>query len=189
MAPSTRSPAKNPSNPKTPSAEAVESVSVQRTAKCRTLGNGSQLTYQIGADTNGEDHVRMTVAAGGGFFSQEWVSLAAILTALDDWPADRPLTSNALAPLFRGKSANNPSFLAAVLVSEGVLQKKEGRKRHLERCQPNDATQGFDGYGTKRPATTRKRTTGSKKSAGAGDSHSGASKTTPPRKATKAGKK
>ena len=111
-----------------------EAITVQRTAKCRSMGNGSQLTYEVGADTDQQPHIRMTAAAGGGFFSREWVSMKAILAALDAWPADRPLTSYALAALFRGKSANNPSFLAAVLVAEGVLRRMADRKRHPERA-------------------------------------------------------
>lgn len=154
MATKSRSTAKNPNNPETPAA----AITVQRTAKCRTLGNGSQLTYDIGTDAEGQAHIRLTAAAGGGFFSSEWISLNAILAALDAWPTDRPLTSYALAPLFRGKSANNPAFLAAVLVAEGVLRKQEGRKRRLERCEPTDPNGGFGVSGVVcGPAAKKKR--------------------------------
>jgi hypothetical protein len=157
MAPQTRTTAKNPKNPDTPADTSSDAIKVQRTAKCRTLGNGSLLTYEVGANSEGQPHVRMTAAAGGGFFSQEWIALSSIITALDAWPSDRPLTSNALAPLFRGKSANNPSFLAAVLVAEGVLQRKADRKRHLERCEATDPAGGFDGFGGTQPAQKRQR--------------------------------
>jgi hypothetical protein len=146
-----------------PTDDSSGGINTQRTAKCRTLGNGSQLTYEVGNDDKGQAYVKITAAAGGGFFSEEWISLPSIIAALDAWPSERPLTSNALAPLFRGKSANNPGFLAAALVAEGVLSRVADRKRHLARCKSTDANGGFGGFGDIARAQKRVRSSGKAK--------------------------
>jgi hypothetical protein len=38
--------------------------------------------------------------------------------------------------LFRGKSSNNPGFLTAVLVAEGLLEPIEDKKRVHRACDP-----------------------------------------------------
>ncbi|MEQ8262572.1 hypothetical protein [Pseudohaliea sp.] len=150
---------KNPTAPETPT-----DVTATRQATCPSLGSGTKLGYEIGTDPAGTPCVRLTSNAGGGFFSQEWIALPAIQAALDAWPEEWRLTSYALAPLFHGKSANNPSFLAAVLVAEGVLRVRPDRKRYLERADP---VGGFGDSGdsvdppAKKAAARRQKTSGS----------------------------
>ena len=78
---------------------------------------------------DGEIYLRVHANTGGGFFSQEWISLQDILTALKKRPDGRPITSILLNPLFKGRSANTPGFLLAVLLHEKVVRSMQGKLR------------------------------------------------------------
>jgi hypothetical protein len=78
---------------------------------------------------DGEIYLRVHSNTGGGFFSQEWIALQDILTALQKRPEGKPITSILLNPLFRGKSANTPGFLLAVLLHEKVIRSMQGKLR------------------------------------------------------------
>jgi len=117
---------KNPKNPETPT------ITIIKKAQTKSLEGKATLGYQLGLDEASALHWRLASNSGGGFFSDEWVPFAAIQATLQEWPEDRPITSMALRPLFLGKSANNPSFLMATLVKEGVLKRKPDTKRHYE---------------------------------------------------------
>jgi len=82
--------------------------------------------------TDGEIYLRVRSNTGGGFFSQEWISLQDILTALKKRPEGRPITSILLNPLFRGKSVNTPAFLLAVLLHEKLVRSMQGELRRHE---------------------------------------------------------
>jgi len=112
----------NPETPKNP-------VRVLREATCKSLEGLATLHYKIGLDEVGEIQLKIEKNSGGGFFSNEWISFAAIQQAFTDWPADTPINSMALRPLFRGKSVNTPSFMLAVLTAEGLLEPMPKRKR------------------------------------------------------------
>ena len=79
----------------------------------------------------------MNANSGGGFFSKEWLPLAKILERI---PAKEPFTSRVFIPLFRGRSANTPGFLLAVLKSEGVVQ----RSTVNQRCWARGDLEGFN---------------------------------------------
>lgn len=89
---------------------------------CPTLSGKSSLTYHLGVTAKSDIHIRVFANTGGGYFSQEWIAWKAIQTALKKLPADKSLTSMALIPLFKGKSANTPGFLLAVLRNEGLVE-------------------------------------------------------------------
>jgi hypothetical protein len=65
-------------------------------------------------------YIAISGNSGGGYYSSEIVSLTAIEACL---PADhaQAIAAKSLAAAFVGKSANNPSFMAAILRSEGLL--------------------------------------------------------------------
>lgn len=94
-----------------------------REASAPKLGKRAhgQLRYQVLADVAREAvHLRVTGNDGGGYFSSEAVPLPKIrhcLSGLDR----RPLRSSEFRAAFTGRSTNNPGFLAAVLVAEGLL--------------------------------------------------------------------
>jgi hypothetical protein len=98
--------------------ELDDTMHVLSTGTCDTLSGSSKLTYHIGSMPDGEIYLRVHSNTGGGFFSQEWISLQDILTALKKRPDSKPITSILLNPLLRGKSANTPGFLLAVLPRE-----------------------------------------------------------------------
>jgi hypothetical protein len=112
-------------------------IQVLKEATCPTSSGKSKLGYQIGIDDSGEIFLTVVSNTGGGFFSAgEWISFSDIQAAIEAWPADAPITSMAFARLYRGKSANNPGFLTAVLVAEGLLEPLGDRKRVHSACDP-----------------------------------------------------
>ena len=100
-----------------------------RKGSCKSLEGRGTLDYELGHSDSKSLYWRISQNSGGGFFSNEWIPFSAIRSALESWSADTPLTSLALRGLFKGKSANNPSFLLATLVAEGVVKALEGKRR------------------------------------------------------------
>jgi hypothetical protein len=95
------------------------------------------LTYHIGSLPDGEVYLRVHSNTGGGFFSQEWIALADILTALKKRPEGKAITSILLNSLLRGKSANTPGFLLAVLLHEKVIRSMQGKLRRHQLADPS----------------------------------------------------
>ena len=111
--------------------EKPEDIKLQilQTTKCQTVSNKSTLNYQIGVDDKNEVYIRVNGNTGGGYFSNEWVSLDNITSILGDVSGEH-ITSINLIPLFKGKSVNTPGYLLAVLLKEGLLAPfEEGKKR------------------------------------------------------------
>ena len=67
--------------------------------------------------------------SGNGQFNAEWVSLTLIEKLLTQHPADKPLTSRIMQPVFRGKSSNSPAFLFVSLKAEGLVKAGDGKDR------------------------------------------------------------
>ena len=106
-------------------------MKVLKTATCKTLSAKSTLTYQVGSEDD-VIHVRITENSGGGFFSNEWVSMNDIRSVLEEHPEGTPVSSFMLAPIFSGKSVNTPGFVLSVLVHEKLLVPIKGKKRSHE---------------------------------------------------------
>lgn len=64
--------------------------------------------------------------------------MQAIRAALDKFPRGAPITSGAIASLFRGTSTNNQLFAWAVLKNEGLVRRLDGDKRGYERAEPSE---------------------------------------------------
>jgi hypothetical protein len=124
----------NPKNPETPE---TPTLALKETT-CPTSSGKSTLTYQVGVDDSGAIQLRVSSNDGGGFFSNEWVTLTGIQTALTEWPDDQGVTSMTLRKIFRGKSANTPGFLIAVLCAEGLLEPMPKKQRVHQACDPSD---------------------------------------------------
>ena len=117
---------------KAPEKKDDSSIHIVQTSKTPTvLNKKSILTYHVGVDVEDKLFIRIHSNTGGGFFSsKEWVSVDDIKAVLENVPADSPITSLYLTPLFKGKSVNTPGFLLAVLLKEGLLAPfEEGKKR------------------------------------------------------------
>ena len=92
-----------------------DSIRILKRATTKSLTGGSSLKFEIGTSTDDEIHVRITDNTGGGFFSNEWISMKDIQSVMEEQPAGTPVTSFLLQPLFHGKSVNTPAFLLAAL--------------------------------------------------------------------------
>jgi hypothetical protein len=131
MATKKKSPATkiNPKNPEYP-------VRILKEATCPTSSGKSTLTYQVGIDDSGAIHLKVASNDGGGFFSNEWIAFTDIQAALESWPDDQGVTSMTFRKIFKGKSANTPGFLIAVLVAEALLEPMPGKSRVHQACDP-----------------------------------------------------
>jgi hypothetical protein len=72
-------------------------------------------------------YLRMTTNSNGGLFSKEWVSLDEVFALLEQQNLDKPFKSSVFKAVIKGGSANNVSFISAVLRSEelGLILKSE----------------------------------------------------------------
>ena len=119
----------NQATPEATEASINAAVRILKIASCPSLSGRSNLTYHIGNGASGIC-LRVFSNSGSGFFSKEWVELSAVQNALEKVPDGIALTAHVLSPLFQGKSANNQSFLFAVLKHEGLvslLKDSQGR--------------------------------------------------------------
>ena len=112
-----------------------ESVRVLKSATCPSLSGKSKLSYEVGCTDASQIHVRIVANSAAGSFSREWVDMQAIRAALDKCPRGAPITSAAIASLFRGTSTNNQLFAWAVLKNEGLVRHLDGDKRGYERAE------------------------------------------------------
>lgn len=94
---------------------------ILKVSTCPSLSGRSELTYQICRNTEGEIQFRIVSNSGSGQFNTDAVSLNQITKLLTEHPAEKPLTSSVLSPLFRGKSSNSPAFLFAALKAELIV--------------------------------------------------------------------
>ena len=109
-------------------------VRVLKNGTCPNLSGKSTLSYRIGANEAGEIMLQLVGNSNPGYFNNEWVRYADVQTLLAKQDQGKAITSFALAPLYRGKSTNSPSFLFAVLKQEGLVKLSESKKRCYDRC-------------------------------------------------------
>ncbi len=107
-------------------------VRVLKAGTCPTLSGRGSLKYEIGTDDASNVAIRLAANSGGGFFNGDWVPFDAVTKILQSPHLQKGLTSTAFVPIYRGKSMNSPSFLAAVLKAEGVIRLQEGKTRQYE---------------------------------------------------------
>ena len=80
------------------------------------------LTYHVGYNDKSKFfHFRITANSGGGFFSNEWISLQDVLDTIENTPSDQPFKAIIFKSLYQSKGSNNQGFLAAVLRAENLL--------------------------------------------------------------------
>lgn len=65
-------------------------------------------------------YLRLTSNDSGGLFSKEWVKLEDLYELLETMEADKPFKSSVFKSIIKGGSANNVSFLSAVLRGEEI---------------------------------------------------------------------
>lgn len=140
-------------------------ITTIKEARCKTLSGKSDLTYNIGLDTDGEIYFKVASNNGGGFFSDEWVKHKDVQAAFQAWPADTPITSMTLRKIFHGKSANTPAFLLASLTAEGLLEPMPDRKRCHQACDPAPFLASLEDLQNGKATTNRKKPAAKKQTA------------------------
>jgi hypothetical protein len=110
-------------------------IRILKIASCPSVTKKSTLTYQIGCTPDQAIQLRVYANSAAGFFSQEWVPWPAIDEALSKGGGE--FTSLVLQLLFRGKSMNNPAFLLAMLLSEGLVGPAPGKQRCHQQLNPD----------------------------------------------------
>lgn len=77
--------------------------------------------YEVALNTDDKSrYLRLTSNDSGGLFSKEWLKLDDLYELLEAMEADKPFKSSVFKSIMKGGSANNVSFLSAVLRSEEV---------------------------------------------------------------------
>jgi hypothetical protein len=104
------------------SAASIAPISILKIGTCPTLSERSELTFHIGCNADSEAHIRVVQNSGNGQFNADWVALSLIEKLLNEHPADKPMTSRVMQPVFRSKSSNSPAFLFAALKAEGLVK-------------------------------------------------------------------
>jgi hypothetical protein len=97
-------------------------------AKTLSVKSKGLIGFELALNTDDKcRYFRMTGNTNGGLFSKEWVGLDAIFTLLEQQALDKPFKSSIFKAVISGKSANNCSFISAVLRSEefGLILKSE----------------------------------------------------------------
>ena len=104
----------------------VNAMRILKVGTCGTLTGKSTLTYHVGCVGAADIHFRVYANSGGGFYSKEWVPASEIQRILKKMPL---VTSAALLPIFKGRSANNGGFLLSVLKEEGLFARSPDKPR------------------------------------------------------------
>ena len=139
--------------------DADNPIQVLKTGTCPTTSGKSTLGYEVGLDESGAIHLRIASNDGGGMFSSEWVSFTDIKDSIKQWPEDQGLTSMTFHKIFRGKSANTPGFLVAVLCAEGIIKPMGEKKRVHQACDPKPflaSVEALQGGSPKQPKAKAK---------------------------------
>ena len=120
----------------TESAVAAPAIRVLKIASCPSLSNKSTLTYELGCTSDSEIQIRIKANSGGGFFSQEWISLKSIEEVLAKTAKGTPISTSSLGALFTGQSSNSKGFFLAALNHAGLVRPLEQKRRCFETVDP-----------------------------------------------------
>ncbi len=102
-------------------------------SKTGARANGT-IGYQILTNAARTELMLMiTSNEGGGNFSNEIVPFANVTDSLKGVKAAQPFPAKTLKSAFKGKSANNPGFMAAILRAEGLTTPApEASSQHVQ---------------------------------------------------------
>lgn len=109
--------------------EQDDNVEVILEQPCKTVSGKSELILNLGRDANNQLMIRIKSNSGSGQFSDRWVPIPELLEKLKSADSILGFTSVILSSVTRGRSANDPGFLAAALKSLGILLPMEGKQR------------------------------------------------------------
>ena len=105
-------------------------IRAARAPKMGLRSTGGILYQILTDDSHQEVYLRISGNEGGGYFSDEAVSVHALVRCITDREAGEVLRSGAFKPAFSGRSANQGGFTSAVLLAEGLLS-RDAERPHL----------------------------------------------------------
>ena len=111
----------------------VPSYRLIRAARAPKMGLRSTggIHYQILTDDSHQEvYLRIASNEGGGYVSDEAVSVHALVRCITDLENGEVLRSGVFKPAFSGRSSNNSGFIAAVMLAEGLLS-RDAERPHL----------------------------------------------------------
>lgn len=111
----------------------ITSYRLIRESRAAKLGlrSSGQIVFQILTDDSLQDlFVRIAANEGGGYASDEAVSVHALVRCITDLETGGLLRSGTFKSAFVGRSANNSGFITAVLLAEGLLS-RDAERPHL----------------------------------------------------------
>lgn len=114
---------------------------VLKEGRALSLSRRSSLTYQIASSSDKELFIRLSENSSTGQFSREWVALAAIYDRLQGLGTSSSICAKSLDGLFKSRGSNNPAFLLAVLIDQGLVVPSTDRSN----AYTLGDTQGFIG--------------------------------------------
>ncbi len=121
----------------TPAADVPEMRFVKR-GRCPSLSGKSTLAYEIGCNDKSDLHFRIVGNSNPGAYNDDWVSLSLMEKKFDLFcPNGAPVTSDAIAGSFAGKSQNTPGFVFAALKNEGFVRASTQKPRCYDRTEPS----------------------------------------------------
>lgn len=102
--------------------------------KISARGDG-RIHYLVGYLPDKSDVLLKIVSNdSSGLFSREWLSFNKIQSILADLPAESSFFPKALKDAFAGRSANNHSFLGAILLAEKLLERDVEKANQVKRA-------------------------------------------------------
>jgi hypothetical protein len=107
----------------------ADTINVLKKAKCPNSTNTATLEYELGQDKSKGFYFKITENSGGGFWAIEWISWKEIKDALSKVD---PITSYPLRDITKRRSVNTSSFLMAVLLAEGLIERLPEKQRYYK---------------------------------------------------------
>ncbi|MBJ6802067.1 hypothetical protein [Geomonas propionica] len=104
-------------------------IKIERVGTCQSLSGRSTLTYNIGCNEEKRLMISLVGNSGKGLFNKDWIFLGEVETVLAEYR--EPVSSKALYPLYKGKSANSSGFLMAALLKEGLVVEATGAENRF----------------------------------------------------------
>lgn len=141
--------------------QTIDNITVLKKEMTKSVTGKSHIHYEIGNDLNSVMYIRVITNTGGGYFSNEWVSFAAIYKELDN-QGNKPLTSSLLSSLYAGKSVNTPAFLLAAMLHEGLIIPHPERARCYAKSDPTEFIKGIQALAAKAASKMKPETKGAK---------------------------
>jgi hypothetical protein len=102
--------------------EAIPAMRVLKINSTPSLSGRSTLTYRVACNTDGDIYLAVVGNSSSGQFNATPIPLDTIEKLLNEHPADKPMSSRVLLPVFRSRSSNSPAFLFTALLAEGLVK-------------------------------------------------------------------